>query len=50
MQHSPLEEQIKVVKTQLEQAKRLGDAKAIMEQTTKLIELLKKKQTEKSII
>lgn len=50
MQHSPLEEQIKVVKTKLEQAKRLGDAKAIMEQTTKLIELLKKKQTEKSII
>lgn len=50
MQHSPLEEQIKVVKTQLEQAKRLGDAKAIMEQTTKLIELLKKKHTEKSII
>lgn len=50
MQQSPLEEQIKVVKTQLEQAKRLGDAKAIMEQTTKLIELLKKKQTEKSII
>ena len=50
MQHSPLEEQIKVVKTKLEQAKRLGDAKVIMEQTTKLIELLKKKQTEKSII
>ncbi len=50
MQHSPLEEQIKVVKTKLEQAKRLGDAKMIMEQTTKLIELLKKKQTEKSII
>ncbi len=50
MQHSPLEEQIKAVEAQLEQAKRLGDAKAIMEQTTKLIELLKKKQTEKSII
>lgn len=50
MQHSPLEEQIKAVENQLEQAKRLGDAKAIMEQTTKLIELLKKKQTEKSII
>lgn len=50
MQHSPLEEQIKAVETKLEQAKRLGDAKAIMEQTTKLIELLKKKQTEKSII
>ena len=50
MQHSPLEEQIKVVKTKLEQAKRLGDAKVIMEQTTKLIELLKKKQTEKSIM
>lgn len=50
MQHSPLEEQIKAVEDQLEQAKRLGDAKAIMEQTTKLIELLKKKQTEKSII
>ncbi|WP_168350681.1 DNA primase [Ligilactobacillus murinus] len=50
MQHSPLEEQIKVVKTKLEQAKRLGDAKVIIEQTTKLIELLKKKQTEKSII
>ena len=50
MQHSPLEEQIKVVKTKLEQAKRLGDAKVIMEHTTKLIELLKKKQTEKSII
>ena len=50
MQHSPLEEQIKGVKTKLEQAKRLGDAKVIMEQTTKLIELLKKKQTEKSII
>lgn len=50
MQHSPLEEQIKVVKTKLEQARRLGDAKVIMEQTTKLIELLKKKQTEKSII
>lgn len=50
MQHSLLEEQIKVVKTKLEQAKRLGDAKVIMEQTTKLIELLKKKQTEKSII
>lgn len=50
MQHSPLEEQIKAVKAQLEQAKRLGDAKALMEQTTKLIELLKKKQTEKSII
>lgn len=50
MQHSPLEEQIKAVKTKLEQAKRLGDAKVIMEQTTKLIELLKKKQTEKSII
>lgn len=50
MQHSPLEEQIKVVKTKLEQAKRLGDAKVIMEQTTKLIELLKKKQTETSII
>ncbi len=50
MQHSPLEEQIKVVKTKLEQAKRLGDAKVIMEQTTKLIEKKKKKQTEKSII
>ncbi len=50
MQHSPLEEQIKAVEAQLEQAKRLGDAKVIMEQTTKLIELLKKKQTEKSII
>lgn len=50
MQHSPLEEQIKAVEAQLEQAKRLGDAKEIMEQTTKLIELLKKKQTEKSII
>lgn len=50
MQHSPLEEQIKAVEAQLGQAKRLGDAKAIMEQTTKLIELLKKKQTEKSII
>lgn len=50
MQHSPLEEQIKAVEAQLEQAKRLGDARALMEQTTKLIELLKKKQTEKSII
>ena len=43
MQHSPLEEQIKVVKTKLEQAKTFEEMlKVIMEQTTKLIELLKK--------
>lgn len=50
MQHSPLEVQIKTTNEKLEQAKRLGDAKEIIVQTKNLIELLKKKQTEKSII
>lgn len=50
IQRSPLETQISEVQAKINQAKRIGDAQAVVTHTAKLIELLQKKQTEKSII
>ena len=50
MKRSPLEVQIEAVKEKIAQAKRINDSQTIVTQTAKLIELLQKKQTEKSII